>query len=255
VRPPIITVEGLWKSYPGEARLGIKEFLLKRRPRSDGRYTRTWALQDISFSVQRGQSFGIVGHNGTGKSTLLSLLLGTILPDKGVVKVSGAVASLLELGAGFHPELTGRENLFLHGSILGMTLQQTRRAFNEIVAFSELGGAIDRPIRTYSAGMVARLGFSIVIHAPADVLLIDEVLDVGDMRFQEKCKAYLLDYVRRDGTLVIVSHDMETVASMCDRGMCLNLGTLTYQGPIDKVIEHYRTLMTADSELTANAVQ
>jgi ABC-type polysaccharide/polyol phosphate transport system ATPase subunit len=243
VSDPIIVVEGLWKSYPGAERLGIKEFLLKRRPRGDGRYTRQWALQDITFSVGRGESFGIVGHNGTGKSTLLGLLLGTMTPDKGTVSISGPVASLLELGAGFHPELTGRENLFLHGSILGMTLNETRRAFDSIVAFSELGGAIDRPIRTYSAGMVARLGFSIVIHASAEVLLIDEVLDVGDMSFQEKCKTYLRDFVRRGGTLVIVSHDMDTVASMCGRGMCLNLGGIQYQGPIDGVIAQYRALM------------
>ena len=207
----VVRCEDVWKRYGRQAR-GIKELLVGRSKSVDSRYSREWALQEISFEVKRGSAFGIVGHNGTGKSTLLSLLQGTLLPDKGLIKNDGRVASLLELGAGFHPELTGRENIFLYASILGMTLAEIRKCFDSIVDFSELEGAIDNPIRTYSNGMIARLGFSTIIHVPVDLLLIDEVLAVGDSRFKEKCKQYLYDFKARNGTLVIVSHEIGTLA-------------------------------------------
>ncbi|WP_404360884.1 ABC transporter ATP-binding protein [Methylotuvimicrobium sp. KM1] len=243
----VVRCDGVWKRYGRQAR-GIKELLVGRRKAVDSRYSREWALQDISFEVERGAAFGIVGHNGTGKSTLLSLLLGTILPDKGIIKVDGRVASLLELGAGFHPELTGRENIFLYGSILGMSLAEIHKHLDGIIDFSELDGAIDNPIRTYSSGMIARLGFSTIIHAPVDILLIDEVLAVGDSRFKEKCKQYLHDFKTRHGTLVIVSHDMETLAEMCDSGMCMNIGHVLVKGPISNVLSEYGAVMKLAQE-------
>jgi len=238
----IVQCSDVWKRYGKPAR-GIKELLVGRRKVVESRYAREWALQDVSFEIERGSAFGIVGHNGTGKSTLLSLLLGTILPDKGDISVNGRVASLLELGAGFHPDLTGRENIFLYGSILGMSLAEIRAALNSIIDFSELEGAVDNPIRTYSNGMIARLGFSTIIHAPVDILLIDEVLAVGDSRFKEKCRRYLHEFKARQGTLVIVSHEMETLADMCDSGMCMNMGQVVVKGEIHKVLAQYQELM------------
>lgn len=238
---PIIHCEGVWKQYARPAR-GIKALLVGDRAHSEGRFAREWALQNVTFEVAQGSAFGIVGHNGTGKSTLLSLLLGSIRSDRGVIDVKGRVASLLELGAGFHPELTGRENIFLYGSILGMTMAELRKQFDRIVQFSELEDALDNPIRTYSSGMIARLGFSTIIHTPADILLIDEVLAVGDSRFKEKCKNFLLDYKSRQGTLVIVSHELKTLEEMCDSGMCMNLGQVVEKGDIARVISCYTSL-------------
>lgn len=238
----MIQCNEVWKRYGKPAR-GIKELLIGRRKITESRYSREWALKGVDFEIQRGEAFGIVGHNGTGKSTLLSLLLGTMQPDKGNIQIHGRVASLLELGAGFHPDLTGRENIFLYGSILGMTLAEIRKNFDGIVAFSELEGAIDNPIRTYSNGMIARLGFSTIIHTPVDVLLIDEVLAVGDSRFKAKCREFMHDFKARQGTLVIVSHELETLEEMCDTGMCMNLGQVVEKGEIADVIKHYSALM------------
>jgi ABC-type polysaccharide/polyol phosphate transport system ATPase subunit len=238
----LVECRGVWKRY-GRPAEGIKSFLVGKRKLTESRYARDWALQDISFQVDRGTSFGIIGHNGTGKSTLLSLLLGTIDPDRGDIQVHGRVASLLELGAGFHPELTGRENIFLYGSILGMTLHEIRGVFSDIVAFSELGGAIENPIRTYSNGMITRLGFSTIIHTPADILLIDEVLAVGDSGFKRKCIQHLHDFKARQGTLIIVSHEMETLAEMCEVGMCLELGRIVEIGRIDSVLARHEEFM------------
>lgn len=238
----IVECKHVWKQYGKPAR-GIKELLIGSRKRADSRYSRNWALQDVNFEVPVGAAFGIVGHNGTGKSTLLSLLLGTMRSDQGEIVVNGRMASLLELGAGFHPELSGRENIFLYGSILGMTMAEIRLRYEAIVAFSEMEGAIDNPIRTYSNGMITRLGFSIIIHTPADILLIDEVLAVGDSRFQTKCRQYLHEFKGNGGTLVIVSHDMESLSEICDIGICMELGKIIYRGAIDKVIENYKFLM------------
>jgi ABC-type polysaccharide/polyol phosphate transport system ATPase subunit len=239
----MIFCKDLWKSFHRHPPFGLKELLVGRKTLHHSKFFREWALRDVTFSVEQGTAFGIVGHNGTGKSTLLALLLGTMAPDKGQLHVSGRVASLLELGAGFHPELTGRENIFLYGAILGMTLREIKRLFQQIVEFSELEEAIENPIRTYSSGMVTRLGFSVIIHAPADLLLIDEVLGVGDMRFQQKCMDKLREFKRNGGTLVIVSHDMETLAAVCSNGMCLNEGKVLKIGAMNDVIQYYREMM------------
>jgi ABC-type polysaccharide/polyol phosphate transport system ATPase subunit len=236
---PVVACENLWKSYHLRRPLGLKTLMVGRKAPAETRFSREWALNGVSFKVARGQALGIVGHNGSGKTTLLSLLLGTIATDRGRVEVRGRVASLLELGAGFHSDLTGRENAMLLGSILGMRLAEIRSRFDAIVEFSELGSAIDNPLRTFSAGMTVRLGFSVIIHSPADVFLIDEVLAVGDARFQEKCRSYLREFKRRNGTLIVVSHSMRELAGICDEGICLELGRVVDAGPIEGVISRY----------------
>jgi lipopolysaccharide transport system ATP-binding protein len=229
----------LWKSYSSK-RVGLKTLLLRPEVARTSRYARRWALQGVSFKVSRGQGFGVLGANGMGKTTLLSVLLGIAQPDRGSVSIEGRVASLLELGAGFHPELSGRDNVFLYGSILGMRLHEVEERYRTIVEFSELGDAVEEPLRTYSAGMITRLGFSLIAHAPADVFLIDEVLSVGDARFQEKCRRHLQEFRKRNGTLVIVSHDMEALAGVCDEGIRLEMGEVADAGPIGDVIERYQ---------------
>jgi lipopolysaccharide transport system ATP-binding protein len=239
----MIACESLWKSYQRHRRVGLKSLFVGAETPRDSRFSRQWALNDVSFRVARGQAFGVVGHNGSGKSTLLSILLGTVMADRGRIAVNGRVASLLELGAGFHPDLTGRENIFLFGSILGMTLREIRQRADAIVEFSELESAIETPLRTYSAGMITRLGFSIIVQSPADVLLIDEVLGVGDARFQEKCRSRLREFKKQNGTLVIVSHNMAELAQVCDDGLCLDLGQVVDAGPMDRVIAGYEHRM------------
>lgn len=246
----VVSCNDVWKRYGKSAR-GIKELIVGRRKTTESKYSRDWALQDLSFEVPESSGFGIIGHNGTGKSTLLSLILGTIKPDRGEIRVRERLASLLELGAGFHPELTGRENIFLYGSILGMTLAEIRKNFDCIVEFSELNGAIDNPIRTYSNGMITRLGFSTIIHAPAEILLIDEVLAVGDSAFQDKCKTFLKDFLARRGTLVIVSHDMDALREMCSVGICLDRGKRVAEGSITDVIVQYQAISRANGDVPA----
>jgi ABC-2 type transport system ATP-binding protein len=241
---PIAECKGLWKAYHERSQIGIKDFFLRRgKIRKNGKYLRTWALQNVSFNVQPGEAFAVVGHNGSGKSTLLSLLLGSIQPDLGTIRLPKRIGSLLELGAGFHPDLTGRENVFLYGSILGMSLHETRERFDSIVEFSELGEAVEHPIRTYSAGMIARLGFSIIIHTPAKVLLIDEVLAVGDAQFKEKCFDRLVQFKQQGGSLVIVSHELEQLSKICERGMCIDQGRVVAMGHVNEVLNHYRALV------------
>jgi lipopolysaccharide transport system ATP-binding protein len=236
---PAVLCEGLWKSYHLRRPLGIKTLLVGRKEPRETRFAREWALSDVSFNVSKGQAFGVVGHNGSGKTTLLSVLLGTVAVDRGRVDILGRVASLLELGAGFHTDLTGRENAMLLGATLGMRLAEIRQRFGAILEFSELEDAIDSPLRTYSAGMIVRLGFSVIIHSAADVLLIDEVLAVGDARFQQKCRDFLRGFKQRNGTLVIVSHNMTELAGVCDDAICLELGRVADRGPVDRVIAAY----------------
>lgn len=240
-----VVCEGLWKSYNRRRPIGVKHFMVGLGETHDTRFARQWALNDVSFSVSKGQAFGVVGHNGSGKTTLLSALLGTVPVDRGRMEIHGRVASLLELGAGFHSDLTGRENAILLGSILGMRLAEIRDRFDAILDFSELESAIDNPLRTYSAGMSVRLGFSVIVHSPADIFLIDEVLAVGDARFQEKCLHHLKDFKKRNGTLIIVSHNMKELAGICDEGICLDLGYVVDAGPIDRVIAQYMARTSA----------
>jgi ABC-type polysaccharide/polyol phosphate transport system ATPase subunit len=238
-----VKCNGLWKSYPAYRPRGIKDLIVGKRRSTLQKFARQWALRDVAFEAPRGEAVGIIGHNGSGKSTLLSLLLGTSRPDKGTVSIQGRIASLLDLGAGFHSELTGRDNIYVYGSILGMQLREIHDRFSTIVEYSELADAIENPTRTYSAGMVARLGFATVINAPADIVLIDEVLAVGDVSFQTKCLNSLRSFKSSGGTLIIVSHDLETLRDLCEFGICLNMGEIVAAGPMDDVVARYRSAM------------
>jgi ABC-type polysaccharide/polyol phosphate transport system ATPase subunit len=240
-----IQCENVWKSYHARRPLGVKTFLVGRKEPRETRFARRWVLNDVSFGVAKGQALGVVGANGSGKTTLLSALLGTVPVDRGRIDVRGRVASLLELGAGFHSDLTGRENAVLLGSILGMRLAEIRERFGAILEFSELEDAIDSPLRTYSAGMMVRLGFSVIVHSPAEIFLIDEVLAVGDARFQDKCRDFLKEFKKRNGSLVIVSHNLRELEGICDDGICLDLGHIAHAGPIDRVVAEYRARATA----------
>lgn len=248
---PMIEINGVWKTYHNHPRLGVKERLVGKRVAAEwGRFARNWALQDISFTVDTGRSLGIVGHNGTGKSTLLSLILGTINQDRGEIRRGGNIGGMLALGSGCHPDLTGRENIYLSGSILGLRMAEIRRKFDSIVAFSELGSAIDLPLRTYSSGMSARLAFSVLAHAHRDVMLIDEVLAVGDASFQAKCAAFFIDYQAQGGTLIVVSHDLVSLQKLCADGIWLHEGKVVEWGPIAAAIDSYRKFTAATMDTT-----
>jgi lipopolysaccharide transport system ATP-binding protein len=233
-----IRCQAVSKSYARRPVLGVKELLVGRHRRA-GRFTRALALHDVSFEVPHGRACGIVGHNGSGKSTMLALVLGVMRPDAGTIAIDGRMASLLALGSGFHPELTGRENIFLYGSLLGMRLREIRARFDDIVQFSELDDAVENPMRTYSSGMIARLGFATVVHAPAEILLIDEVLAVGDVEFQQKCSRKLVEFKRRGGTLVIVSHDLAAVERLCEQAVWLSEGRVVASGDARQVVAAY----------------
>jgi ABC-type polysaccharide/polyol phosphate transport system ATPase subunit len=198
-----------------------------------------WALQDVSFSVRRGEAFAIIGGNGAGKSTILKLLTGIMRPTKGSIRVAGRVSALIEVSAGFHQDLTGRENVYLNGAILGMTREEIRRRFDEIVDFSGLEEFIDTPVKRYSSGMFSRLGFSVAAHVDPDVLLVDEVLSVGDYLFQRKCIERMHSVVRAGATVVFVSHNLREVANLCQRGLLLERGHVQLVGPTDAVITAY----------------
>ncbi|HET8528171.1 MAG TPA: ABC transporter ATP-binding protein [Gaiellaceae bacterium] len=212
------------------------------------RGTDVWALRDVSFHVEPGSAIGLVGRNGSGKSTLLRLLSGIIKPTSGRVAVGGRVGALLELGAGFHPDLTGRENLFLQGSIHGLSRARIRETFDEIVAFAGLEDAIDLPVRTYSSGMYMRLGFAIASHMEANVLLLDEVFAVGDEAFQRRCFGKIFEFKQRGGTIVFVSHDASSVERLCDRAVLLKDGLVAFDGPTHEAIVAYRRLLAGERD-------
>ena len=205
-----------------------------------------WALRDVSFAVEPGSAIGLVGRNGSGKSTLLRLLSGIVKPTSGRVAVGGRVGALLELGAGFHPDLTGRENVHLQGSIHGLSRATIREKFDEIVAFAGLEDAIDLPVRTYSSGMYMRLGFAIASHIEASVLLLDEVFAVGDEAFQRKCFGRIFEFKQRGGTIVFVSHDASAVERLCDRAVLLKDGLVAFDGPTHDAIVQYRRLLAGE---------
>jgi lipopolysaccharide transport system ATP-binding protein len=198
-----------------------------------------WAVDDIDFQVMSGESLGIIGRNGSGKSTILKLAAGIIRPTTGRVLIRGRLSALLELGAGFHPDLTGRENIFLNGSILGMNKNDMDRFYEAIVEFSELGEFINMPVKHYSSGMYMRLGFSVAVHVNPDVLIIDEILAVGDQAFQNKCIDRIFDLKRRGVTIIIVSHNLETVRSLCSHLIWVENGHLRAAGPADEIVDQY----------------
>ena len=197
------------------------------------------ALTDVSFAVEPGEAVGLIGRNGSGKTTLLKIVAGIIKPTDGRVAVGGRIGSLLELGAGFHPEFTGRENVYLNGSILGLKREVIRRHMAEIEAFSELERFMELPVRTYSSGMVMRLGFAVAAHLEVDVLLLDEVFAVGDEEFQRKCFGKIHEFKQRGGTIVFVSHDAAAVERLCSRAVLLREGRLVFDGPVHEAITRY----------------
>jgi ABC-2 type transport system ATP-binding protein len=196
------------------------------------------ALRGIDFAIEQGQSVAILGLNGSGKSTLLKLLSGVMQPDAGAVFTRGRVAGLIEVGAGFHPELSGRENVFLNAAILGMKKDEIEARYDEIVAFSEIEEFIDQEVKHYSSGMFMRLAFAVAIHVDVDVLLVDEILSVGDAPFREKCRLKFEELIAQRKTLVVVSHDAEMVRGLCSRGVVLRRGSLAFDGPIDDALTY-----------------
>ena len=198
-----------------------------------------WALQDINFSVKQGEVLGIIGRNGAGKSTLLKILSKVTSPTKGNIKVKGRIASLLEVGTGFHPELTGRENIFLNGAILGMTKSEIRSKFDEIVAFSGVEKYIDTPVKRYSSGMYVRLAFAVAAHLEPEILIVDEVLAVGDAEFQKKCLGKMKDVSGEGRTILFVSHNMAAVKALCDNGLLITEGRINYVGNINHTVKKY----------------
>ena len=198
-----------------------------------------WALRDVAFEVRRGDVVGVIGRNGAGKSTLLKILSRITDPSAGRVVIEGRVASLLEVGTGFHPELTGRENVFLNGAILGMSRAETRRKFDEIVAFAEVERFLDTPVKRYSSGMQVRLAFAVAAHLEPEILVVDEVLAVGDAEFQKKCLGKMSEVAHGGRTVFFVSHNMSAVQALCGRGMLLDKGSLVADGPVPEVIDAY----------------
>ena len=196
-----------------------------------GRYEERWVLRDISFEIKKGEVIGLIGENGCGKSTMLKLLTRIMYPTKGQIEIKGRVSSLLELGAGFHPDMSGRENIYMNASIFGLTKREIDKRMEEIISFSELEAFLDNPIRTYSSGMYMRLAFSVAINVDADVLLIDEILGVGDMNFQKKCFDKLKEIKDKGTTIVIVSHSMEQLEQICERSLWIKDGMICEEGP------------------------
>lgn len=263
--PPVISVEHLSKAYRlGQIGTGtfandLKVWWAKVRGKPnpllkigqedhgnrDGEII--WALKDVSFTVEQGEVLGVIGRNGAGKSTLLKILSRITAPTEGVVRVKGRIASLLEVGTGFHPELTGRENIYLNGAILGMSRKEIDRKFDEIVAFAEIEPFIDTPVKRYSSGMYVRLAFAVAAHLDAEILLVDEVLAVGDAAFQKKCLGKMGDVASQEGrTVLFVSHNMAAVRRLCRKSILLKNGCLSKTGDSDEVIKFYNNVIVGN---------
>ena len=248
---PSLIVEGLSKKYCLDLRrslwYGVKdltaELAAQSRSRTVLRKSEFWALKDVTFQVFPGETLGIVGHNGAGKSTLLKLINGLIRPDTGSIKVRGRVGALIALGTGFNPLLSGRENIYINAAVLGVSRKEVERRLDEIIDFSGVGDFIDAPVQSYSSGMVVRLGFSVAATLDPEVLLIDEVLSVGDAAFREKCYRRLSDYRAKGGTVLFISHNTGAVETISDRVMFLDHGRVVEIGKPSTVVEHYENRM------------
>jgi ABC-type polysaccharide/polyol phosphate transport system ATPase subunit len=239
-KPVAVAVDDVSKSYRlyHERNQSLKAAVLRR---ARVRYEEFWALRDVSFDVPEGATFALIGENGSGKSTLLKCMAHILRPEKGRIETNGKISALLELGAGFHPELTGRENIFLNGSILGLSKKQLTQRYDEIVDFAGLEHFIDTPVKNYSSGMYVRLGFSVASNVDPEILLIDEVLAVGDAEFQRKCMEKFDDLQASGKTIVIVSHTLDSIRNLCDTAGWLEHGTLRRLGPASEVIDEYLT--------------
>ena len=255
---PAILVDGVWKKFrKGEMYDSLREWvpaLIKRafkpRTREELANREFWALQDVSFTVERGQSMGIIGPNGAGKSTMLKLLSRIIKPTRGTYNVRGRLSSLIEVGAGFHGDLTGRENIYLNGAILGMSKAELRSKEDAIIEFAGIPEFIDTPVKRYSSGMTARLGFAVAAHMDPDVLLIDEVLSVGDARFRDKCVRHMKQLIESDVTVIFISHILDQVRSLCPNTLVLDRGAVIFHGPTDQAIRRYLDALGDDKKNT-----
>lgn len=232
---PSIVIDGVQKTFTLNHAFSLKDTVVAwiRRRKTTSIFE---ALRGIDLVIDEGESVAILGLNGSGKSTLLKLISGVMQPDRGEVLTRGRVAGLIEVGAGFHPELSGRENVFLNAAILGMSRKEIEERYDEIVAFSGIEQFIDQEVKHYSSGMFMRLAFSVAIHVHLDVLLVDEILSVGDAPFREKCRLKFAELIEAQKTLVVVSHDMEMVRELCTRGVVINKGEVIYDGAVEGAI-------------------
>jgi len=238
---PVLSVRGVSKCYHmyDKPRDRLKQAVRGGVGRGKQYYREFWALKDVSFDLYPGEAIGVVGRNGSGKSTLLQIIAGTLSPTHGEVTVRGRISALLELGSGFNPEFTGRENVFLYGAILGIPRREMARRFDEIADFAEIGQFIEQPIKTYSSGMHARLAFSVAVSVNPDILILDEILAVGDIAFQQKCVSRMFKLVETGVTLLFVSHAPDSVKSICKKGLFLRDGKLAHLGTAEEAVDRY----------------
>ncbi len=266
---PVISVENVSKAYRiwenPSARLtapllettaaalrGVPARWLKDKAAKS--YRDFWALKDVSFELRRGESIGIIGRNGSGKSTLLQIIAGTLQPTEGTVKVNGRVAALLELGSGFNPEFTGRENVHLNGAVLGLSRSEVEAKFAEVTAFADIGDFIDQPVKTYSSGMMIRLAFAVAVTVEPDILIVDEALSVGDVFFQQKCFKRVREMLSSGVSLLFVSHDTGAVQNLCDRAILLGQGKPIFSGPPEEAVSRYFAFAGPASQLKSNRI-
>ncbi len=256
---PVISVAGIGKEYVlgvsmsgnmlrEQIASGVRK-IFQRVERPNRQQQRFWALKDVSFRVDQGEVVGVIGHNGAGKSTLLKVLSEITEPSTGEIRVRGRIASLLEVGTGFHPELSGRENIYLNGAILGMTRSEISRKFDEIVAFSGVERFLETPVKRFSSGMYVRLAFSVAAHLEPEILVIDEVLAVGDLEFQKRCLGKMGDVARSGRTVLFVSHNMTAIHDLCERSLLLNHGELVADGATGDVINGYLSGLNTDASI------
>ena len=249
-----IRVENLSKCYEiyANPRDRLKQFVMPRLQRRVGRepkqyFRELWALKDVSFVVKKGETVGIIGRNGSGKSTLLQMICGTLNPTSGSIQTNGRIAALLELGSGFNPEFTGRENVYMNAAVLGLSNEEIEERFADIVSFADIGEFIEQPVKTYSSGMIVRLAFAVIAHVDADILVVDEALAVGDAFFTQKCMRFLRNFMKA-GTVLFVSHDTGAVVNLCCKAVLLNRGQVTEIGIPKNVIEHYLATVYESSQ-------
>ncbi len=255
VAPTVLSVQNVTKSFRvhHERANSLKQFIAAR---GRNRYEEFFALRDVSFDVREGEAFGVIGENGSGKSTVLKCMAGILQPNDGHIEATRRMSALLELGAGFHPELSGRDNVFLNAAILGMPRKEIARRFDEIVAFSGLEQFIDSPVKTYSSGMYVRLAFAVAINVDPELLLIDEILAVGDVSFQQRCMEKFVEFRDQGRTIVLVTHDMNSIRNFCDRAVWLTHGRVTGEGdPADVVDEYTETMLSGGAPSAAGSAE
>jgi lipopolysaccharide transport system ATP-binding protein len=226
----------------------LKQFILPRLQRLIGKapkqyFSEFWALKEVSFEIKKGETIGIIGRNGSGKSTLLQMICGTLTPTSGSIQTNGRIAALLELGSGFNPEFTGRENVYLNASVLGLTTEEIDARFDDIANFADIGQFIEQPVKTYSSGMYVRLAFAVIAHVDADILVVDEALAVGDAEFTQKCMRFIRHFQSKAGTLLFVSHDTGAVINLCGKALLLKKGQLIKEGSPKEVSEYYQATL------------